>query len=420
LTLSSVAIHSASGWRQLSEKVERPINPAPATTILLRIQLPAGSYDSLQLGDAHLSDPISVQSNQVEPVLISVAGGHPLTSGIYIGNEQLNLGLNELSGQIHQLPPFELQDQDGQRFDKSTMAGKTWVIAAFHTTCHTTCPLYTGLFLRLQAMLPPSVRLAEVTTDPTQDTPATLQQYAHQVGIGWRLATGERTQLENFWQLAGVGLSDQQLHTSTLMVIDSHGYLRSVYQGVPNLNQQLPSALATTLNPEGQRELNSHGNGWGLSQVMDTLNGVSKVVSSTSSGEASLAPTFSAPDLNGKAHSLSELHGHPILLNYFASWCSGCQQEMPLIQQAAGKRTDLRVLLIDERDDNHAGRHFLSRLGIQFTALQDPNGAIGNRYQISGLPATFFIRPDGSISSHYAGTMDQATLSSHLTDLGVN
>ena len=68
------------------------------------------------------------------------------------------------------MPPFQLVDQAGRPFDAASVRGKVTVLAAFHTTCQTTCPLYTGLFFQLRKRLPASVQLVEATTDPEQDT----------------------------------------------------------------------------------------------------------------------------------------------------------------------------------------------------------------------------------------------------------
>src|SRR2546428_13504528 len=115
------------------------------------------------------------------------------------------------------MPSYDLVYQAGIPFNNPTIAGKDLVIAAFHTTCHQTCPLYTALFAQLEKQkLPEDVLLVEVTTDPTTDTRATLADYAHSIGAQWKFATGTPEALTAFWQPSGVALASGDSHLSTL------------------------------------------------------------------------------------------------------------------------------------------------------------------------------------------------------------
>jgi cytochrome oxidase Cu insertion factor (SCO1/SenC/PrrC family) len=318
------------------------------------------------------------------------------------------------------MPDFHLVDQNGHAVDKASLQGRVVVVAAFHTSCQTTCPLYSGLFLQLRRQLPSSVLLVEATTDPGQDTPPALKQYAQQIGADWTFLTGTQDQLTDFWRPLGVQLSGAQLHSSTLAVIDGHGYIRSVYQGVPDVGPHLPSPLLDTLNQAGKQELASHGDGWGATQVMDTLAAVDRPTTQASSPGDQAAPAFSATDLSGRPISLSQLRGRPVLLNFWASWCSPCRQEMPLIQQAARAHPQLAVVLVNERDDSGSARRFLAELGVHLPVASDPQGQIGGAYQVNALPISVFVRPDGSVASRYPGAMDQHTLATHLAGVGIS
>src|SRR5205814_10555210 len=114
---------------------------------------------------------------------------------------------NGRAGRVQSLPRFALAEQAGRPVTNETLRGKTVVLAAFHTNCHETCPLYTGLFLQLQRKIPSSVLLVEATVDPATDTPQVLQQYAQQAGAGWTFATGTAQQMTDFWRPFSVQLS---------------------------------------------------------------------------------------------------------------------------------------------------------------------------------------------------------------------
>src|SRR6202040_2606812 len=140
---TSVQLHGSAGWTALGE-VSGVVPAAPSQRVLLALPIAGGAYDGVRLG--------------------------------------------ELWGRFVPMPAFNLHDQLGHAFDSRTTAGKDLVIAAFHTTCHQTCPLYTALFFQLQKELPPGVMLAEVTTDPGTDTPAVLDGYSKTIGASWTFA----------------------------------------------------------------------------------------------------------------------------------------------------------------------------------------------------------------------------------------
>jgi cytochrome oxidase Cu insertion factor (SCO1/SenC/PrrC family) len=103
------------------------------------------------------------------------------------------------------MPAFTLTDQFGRRFDNASIAGHEVVLAAFHTSCRETCPLYTGLFMQLRRELPPDVLLVEATTNPWEDGPDVLREYAGRVGASWTLLTGDPAALAAFWSRSTSG-----------------------------------------------------------------------------------------------------------------------------------------------------------------------------------------------------------------------
>jgi cytochrome oxidase Cu insertion factor (SCO1/SenC/PrrC family) len=417
IAASTVELHSPAGWTTLGSFAARNVPAAPDTVTLLEAKVAVGPYDAVKIGSDVVPVRLSVQQTVLAPILIGVGAGRPLQQGIYAGSESVSLGLNELSGQMKQLPPFNLVDQFGRPFDNSSVAGHAVVLAAFHTTCHESCPLYTGLFLQLRRQLPPSVQLVEATTDPWTDTPNVLRQYAGSVGASWTFLTGDSAALTEFWKPFDVTLSTDDVHRSTLALIDSHGYIRTYYLGTPDVGGSLPVALTSLLNPQGQSLLRGHGDGWGQAQVIDSLTAIGGVASPSSSGKGQ-ATDFTLTTLSGEKVSLSQYRGRPVLINFWATYCVPCRVEMPLIQRMADQHPKLVVLLVDERDSTPAARGFVNDLHIRSTVLQDTDGKAGDQYHIAGLPTTLFVRPDGSIEGRYLGQTSEQILGPHITAIG--
>jgi len=412
-----VEIHAQDGWRTVARLVAGSVPVAPDTRTAAQAELPVQAYDAIRLAGVRLPVRIRVSRTVLAPVLIAIAGGHPVEAGAYAGGEAVSLGLNELSGHLREMPQFRLADQFGRPFTNSSIAGHDVILAAFHTSCHESCPIYTGLFLQLRKRLPPSVLLVEATVSPEEDTPEVLRDYAGRIGASWTFVTGETKAMAAFWKPFDVELSSGDVHRSELAVIDSHGYARSHYLGVPDVGGSLPPALLSQLNSEGESLLTSHGNGWGVAQVTDTLGAIGGLATPSSSNEGE-AGAFRLRTLDGRSASLADHRGRPVLINFWASYCVPCRQEMPLIERTAGRQAKAVVLLVDERDQQLAALSFVSELKLRSTVLFDGDGRVGDQYGISGLPTTFFVRADGTIESRYVGEISERALSTHLAAIG--
>lgn len=417
LAASSLELHSSSGWTTLGTFPSRSVPAAPQTVTLIESRAPVGFYDDLKVGNLVLPIQMHIQPNVLAPALLGVTDGRPAMESIYAGSESVSLGLNELSGQMKAVPAFRLLDQFGRPFDNSSIIGHDVVLAAFHTTCHESCPLYTGLFLQLRKRLPSSVLLIEATTDPWSDTPDVLRAYGGRVGASWTFLTGDPADLTEFWKPFDVELSTSDVHRSTLALIDAHGYVRSYYLGAPDVGGTLPAPLADLLNSEGQALLRSHGEGWGQAQVLDSLGAIGGVVSPSSTGEGQ-APDFTLSTLDGSRVSLSQYRGRPVLINFWATYCVPCRVEMPLIQRIADQHLTLVVLLVDELDSTPAAGSFIGDLHIHVAVLLDTDGKAGALYRITGLPTTMFVRPDGTIEGRYLGQTNEQILGSHIAAIG--
>lgn len=428
LLQTQIQLHSArGGWSALAHFNGGAIPSAPGTLTAAEAEVAPGAYDAIRLAGRDLSAPIMVTAHKVEPVLITVRAGSP--DAAFAGNEGYNNALLALQGKLLRLPDFSLIDQDGRAVTAAGFRGGVLVVAAFHTTCRDTCPLYTAILSQLITRVPAGVHLLEVSTDPDHDSPAALRDHATLAAAGWPLLTGSREQLAAFWDSLGVQLSGADSHSNFLGVFDELGYLRHTETGIPDAGS-VPGGLAAVMSPEGLRELRSHGDGWGANQVADAIRMAnSSAVLSLPGGTR--APDFVAPSLDGGTVSLNQvlsggranLHNSsqsnqpgPVVLNFWASTCPPCRREMPLIQAEAA-RSGASVLLVDVHDDAAAARAFLLKVGVKDSSAVDSDGRVAALYGVNVLPVTVFIRADGTIEGKYLGETNQAVLRDHLAAL---
>jgi cytochrome oxidase Cu insertion factor (SCO1/SenC/PrrC family) len=416
LPRSPLMVHRSGQWVALGD-VSGAAPAAPAERDVSAVSLPAGVYDAVRLGGDVQKVSITITAGQVEPLLLGVDAGHLIAGSAYAGNDEVNLGLGELSGKFVAMPNYELIDQAGLPVDPMTTAGKDLVIAAFNTSCHETCPLYAALFFEIEQHMPAGVVLVEVTTDPSTDTTATLSTYAHKIGAPWTFATGSADALAAFWKPFGVQLAGGDVHTSTLALVDRHGYVRLVYRGVPGVGSSMPPGLLTGLSPAGLHELASGGDGWGAPDVLQALLTIAGPRQPSPSAGGGAAP-FTLNGTDGRQVTLASLAGKPLVINFWASYCPPCRAEMPLLQRLVGQRSDIQLVLIDEGDSNQAARSFLGSVGLNQAALLDSDLSVGRAYGAIALPTTVFVRADGTIAARHIGQLDEGVLAAQLATLG--
>jgi cytochrome oxidase Cu insertion factor (SCO1/SenC/PrrC family) len=413
LPSSSLELGQGGAWSAVGS-VSGDVPAAPSQRQLLEASLPVGTYQGVRVGDDVEPVTVTITQGQVEPLLIGVEGGHLIPGAAYAGNDDVNLGLGELAGKFVPMPPFTLTDQAGRPFTLQSVAGQDVVIAAFHTTCHETCPLYTALLLQLARQKHSSVRLVEVTTDPATDTPAVLATYAKQIGATWTFATGTASALDAFWKPFGVELATGDIHTSSLALLDRHGYVRLVYRGVPKIGNDIPPSLVTTLSAKGLTELASGGDGWGAPDVLQALTTIGRGEPSPVAAGGK-APDFSLPSTDGATFKLHDHLGGPIVINFWATYCPPCKAEMPMLDRVVARHAGVRLLLIDEGDNARVARGYLDAIGVARSTLLDTDLAVGRQYGASALPTTIFVRSDGTIDRRQIGQLDESVLAAELS-----
>lgn len=416
LPATTVALHGSGQWTSVAS-ISGAVPAAPDENSLAHVSIAVGTYDEVRIGADIEAVSVTIAQNQVEPLLLGIESGRLIQGAAYAGNDQANLGLGELSGKFVPMPAFSLVDQHGNPFSSESTAGRDVVIAAFHTTCHETCPLYTALFGQLAKHTPGGVVLAEVTTDPTTDTPSALDTYARMLGASWTFATGSVSALTDFWKPLGVELATGDVHVSTLALIDSHGYVRLVYRGVPDVGHAIDPNLVTSLSAAGLKELASGGDGWGAPDVLQALTTIG-VAQPSIQHPAGTAPPFALTDSDGRTLDSSKLRGRPLVINFWASYCPPCRLEMPMLQRDVASRSNARLVLIDEGDSASSVRSFLSADGIDQSALLDSDLAVGRAYGAIALPTTVFVLSDGTIAARNIGQLDEGVLMTQLTLMG--
>ena len=125
--------------------------------------------------------------------------------------------------------------------------------------------------------------------------------------------------------------------------------------------------------------------------------------------------SFTLKDNKGNDVTLSEYKGKTVVLNFFATWCTYCKMELPSLEEINSTRDDIVIFLVATPDIGNEGskeyiESFMEENGYSMTVLYDDTGEVVSKYNVSGLPTSFFFKPDGSVLGYVPGYVEESNL----------
>lgn len=131
-----------------------------------------------------------------------------------------------------------------------------------------------------------------------------------------------------------------------------------------------------------------------------------------------VAPDFELTTVTGEILKLSALRGQPVVLNFWATWCGPCQREMPALESASQRFADRVVFVgVDQGESQEVVAQYLEELGVSFIVPLDPEMSVGDRYNVRGMPTTFFVDEDGIIRHLWVGEMNAVILAEGIAKI---
>jgi len=135
-------------------------------------------------------------------------------------------------------------------------------------------------------------------------------------------------------------------------------------------------------------------------------------------GKRPAAPGFTLPVLlaadgigpRGAKASLKDLRGRTVVLNFWASWCEPCEREAPVLDEVSRRYSsseDVVVLGINVQDLRENALEFAAEYRIRYPSLRDGGDETYRAYELTGLPETFVIDPEGRIAMHKIGEVTE-------------
>jgi peroxiredoxin len=117
------------------------------------------------------------------------------------------------------------------------------------------------------------------------------------------------------------------------------------------------------------------------------------------------APDFTLKSDSGANLKLSELRGDVVLINFWASWCGPCRQEMPLLSELHNKYKDMgfTVLGVNVEENSAAARKLLKDMPVSFPVLFDNNSTVSKQYDVVAMPSTVLVDRNGNVRYLHRG-----------------
>lgn len=301
-------------------------------------------------------------------------------------------------------PSFQLRDQFGRTITLSQFRGHPVILTFVQSHCTGQCPLDAEkIYQALRSLGRPAAGVAVlgISADPAHDTPASARAFSRRYGLlhRWHFLLGSRSMLTPVWKQyyvyvapAGAPAALVAAHTAATFLLDTQGRERALFTGADLTTPALARDLRILL---------------GLPVSAAVLPGAAPQLDHP-------APPFSLHTLDGAPLSLSRLRGRPVLLNFWATWCVACRSEMPLLERWSRQHPGVTVLGIDQEEGRTTVQPFLRRLGVTYPIALDSDGRVSGRYDLVGLPASFFLDRQGVIRATRLGTLNVQWLSRAL------
>ena len=119
-------------------------------------------------------------------------------------------------------------------------------------------------------------------------------------------------------------------------------------------------------------------------------------------------PAFALSDLEGRPHRLADYRGKVVLINFWATWCEPCREEMPSMNRlrASLAGRPFEVLAVNLAESEPRIRRFMEQVPLDFPVLLDRDSSAAKAWKARLLPASFLVGPDGRIAYSQVGELD--------------
>jgi cytochrome oxidase Cu insertion factor (SCO1/SenC/PrrC family)/thiol-disulfide isomerase/thioredoxin len=309
-------------------------------------------------------------------------------------------------------PDFHLTDQLGRPVSLSQFRGRSVVLSFNDDQCTDVCTLLAEDVVRADEFLGAAGRsrviFLSVNVNPFYPGVQYVKKWSDDNALGslpnWYFGTGSVSDLQAIWKAYGVFVGadakDKSVtHGTVLDFIGPSGNIQAVGDfGLDAVDVDPYShgmaQMAVDLLPSSQQNSVAGPQATGAS--------------GTGAGLGQQAPDFHLPILGqaGQELDLAAARGQPVVLNFWASSCPDCRDELAAFAQVAKEDPKIRFVGVDVADPSLSAATALARQsGIAYPVAVDHGGQVASAYRISGLPTTIFLSAAGKVAVFHPGAL---------------
>jgi len=204
---------------------------------------------------------------------------------------------------------------------------------------------------------------------------------------------------------------------TTLIMMVIVLFTLSACESKPNETSALSSNDVDTSTPDQTKET-SESTSESTSDNNQSTNDKASASESTAADDTSETPSYYFEDLelhalSGEEKSLYDYEGELIILNFWATWCTYCEQEMPLLD-ALHQQEGISVIAIDVGEDADTVQKYVDRYGYEMDFYLDEENELASTFGVSAFPTSIFIGPDFEYYYTYPGMLTEEYLTQLL------
>ncbi len=317
------------------------------------------------------------------------------------------LQLDPLGAQAAKAPAYRLTDQHGHTMTPGTFAGRSVVLTFNDDECQDLCTLLAqdvALANRDLGSETSRIAFVSINANPYHPAVSDVASWSDAHGLGhaadWYFGTAAPATLASVARAYGVPITldpkDQSVvHGTEIFFIDPSGKERALGQFGTDSASTAP--FAHTMAQEAVNLLPSAQQG--------PVSGTSAVdLQATGTGIGATVKPFTLPALDGSGRVASTAPGRFTVLNFWASTCTACVDELSALKSASDSISGSAELIgIDVSDDTTTARALTQKAKTGYPLASDANGTIAGRFRISGLPYTVILDPAGHVVVRHPG-----------------
>ncbi len=312
-------------------------------------------------------------------------------------------------------PGFTLTDQFGQQHTLASFRGNPVVLAFIDSRCTTTCPLTARMLVDAKEQLGTAgqnVQLLAVNANPTATSTADVLAWsrAHGMTHQWLFFTGPASELNHLYRVYHISVSIEPggaiTHTDAVYVLDAQGRERYLFTTDPNFSGTVPESTDLAR------------------RIASVLPGDPRVSPLPVSGGA-LSTTFVLPALlpggaTGQLAVGSPAAGGTRLVDFFATWCTACQEDLRTLAKYSAQAPGLGlppVVGVDLRVSEPSTQwvaDFLQKAAVPFPVGLDATGRVMDAYRVTELPFMAVVAANGKVLWQHTGVLPLSQLSSQV------